>query len=176
MDFIQRTIDLAKQNVEQGGRPFACIIVKEDEIIAEAVNLVAQTRPRKTFGHRTRRAPSRWRRSRPTRRKPTQHCGQARPIARSAPRTDVAWIRQVSWATCRGFRTSAGYYARWPLRSLSRLLIGGRVADEDGIAWFDIPTHLCFHRITAKFPCPADRHSACAVASVHSRTSALQSN
>jgi tRNA(Arg) A34 adenosine deaminase TadA len=43
MDFIQRTIDLALANVEQGGRPFACIIVKDGEIIAEAVNLVAQT-------------------------------------------------------------------------------------------------------------------------------------
>jgi tRNA(Arg) A34 adenosine deaminase TadA len=43
MDFIQRTIDLAKTNVENGGRPFACIIVRDGEIIAEAVNLVAQT-------------------------------------------------------------------------------------------------------------------------------------
>jgi tRNA(Arg) A34 adenosine deaminase TadA len=43
MDFIQRTIDLALANVEQGGRPFACIIVKDGVIVAEAVNLVAQT-------------------------------------------------------------------------------------------------------------------------------------
>jgi tRNA(Arg) A34 adenosine deaminase TadA len=43
MDLIQRTIDLAMANVEQGGRPFACIIVRDGEIIAEAVNLVAQT-------------------------------------------------------------------------------------------------------------------------------------
>jgi guanine deaminase len=43
MDPIQRTIDLAKANVERGGRPFACIIVKDGEILVEAVNLVAQT-------------------------------------------------------------------------------------------------------------------------------------
>ena len=42
MDFIQRTIDLAKANVEQGGRPFACLIVKDGEILAEGVNQVAQ--------------------------------------------------------------------------------------------------------------------------------------
>jgi tRNA(Arg) A34 adenosine deaminase TadA len=42
-DLIQRTIDLANANVEQGGRPFACIIARGAEIIAEAVNLVAQT-------------------------------------------------------------------------------------------------------------------------------------
>jgi tRNA(Arg) A34 adenosine deaminase TadA len=43
MDLIQRTIDLAKANVERGGRPFACIVARGNEIIAEAVNLVAQT-------------------------------------------------------------------------------------------------------------------------------------
>jgi tRNA(Arg) A34 adenosine deaminase TadA len=43
MDLIQRTIDLARANVENGGRPFACIIARDGEIIAEAVNLVAQT-------------------------------------------------------------------------------------------------------------------------------------
>jgi tRNA(Arg) A34 adenosine deaminase TadA len=43
MDFIQRTIDLAKTNVEQGGRPFACLITRDGKILAEAVNRVAQT-------------------------------------------------------------------------------------------------------------------------------------
>lgn len=43
MDFIARTIELAAQNVEQGGRPFACVIVKDGEILAEAANQVAQT-------------------------------------------------------------------------------------------------------------------------------------
>lgn len=43
MDFVQRTIDLAKENVEQGGRPFSCIVVRDDEIIAECTNQVAQT-------------------------------------------------------------------------------------------------------------------------------------
>ena len=43
MDFIQRTIDLAMANVEQGGRPFACVIVKDGHVLAEGVNRVAQT-------------------------------------------------------------------------------------------------------------------------------------
>jgi guanine deaminase len=43
MDFIRRTIDLAMANVEEGGRPFACVIVKDGEILAEGVNRVAQT-------------------------------------------------------------------------------------------------------------------------------------
>ncbi len=43
MDYVQQTIELARANVAAGGRPFACIIVRGDEIIAEAVNLVAQT-------------------------------------------------------------------------------------------------------------------------------------
>ena len=43
MDFIRRTIDLAMANVEKGGRPFACVIVKDGQIIAEGVNQVAQT-------------------------------------------------------------------------------------------------------------------------------------
>ena len=43
MDFAQRTIDLARRNVEQGGRPFATVIVRDGEILAESPNLVAQT-------------------------------------------------------------------------------------------------------------------------------------
>jgi guanine deaminase len=43
VDFIKHTIELAAANVEQGGRPFACIIVKDDQVLAEAVNQVAQT-------------------------------------------------------------------------------------------------------------------------------------
>lgn len=42
-DFAQRTIDLARQNAAEGGRPFATVIVKDGEILAEAVNQVAQT-------------------------------------------------------------------------------------------------------------------------------------
>ncbi|MEU6017005.1 nucleoside deaminase [Streptomyces sp. NPDC047515] len=43
MDFVQRTIDIARQNVEEGGRPFATVIVKDGEILAESPNRVAQT-------------------------------------------------------------------------------------------------------------------------------------
>ncbi|MEV6072194.1 nucleoside deaminase [Nocardia sp. NPDC052001] len=43
MDFAQRTIDLARRNVDEGGRPFATVIVKDGEILAESPNLVAQT-------------------------------------------------------------------------------------------------------------------------------------
>lgn len=40
---IKHTIDLALRNVEDGGRPFACVIVRGGEIIAESPNLVVQT-------------------------------------------------------------------------------------------------------------------------------------
>lgn len=43
MDFAQRTIDLARRNVEEGGRPFATVIVRDGEVLAESPNLVAQT-------------------------------------------------------------------------------------------------------------------------------------
>ncbi|MGW9213079.1 nucleoside deaminase [Embleya sp. NPDC055664] len=43
MDFAQRTIDLALRNVEEGGRPFATVIVRDGEIVAESANKVAQT-------------------------------------------------------------------------------------------------------------------------------------
>ncbi|GAA2719609.1 MULTISPECIES: nucleoside deaminase [Streptomyces] len=43
MDFIQRTIDLARRNVEEGGRPFATVVVKDGEVLAESPNKVAQT-------------------------------------------------------------------------------------------------------------------------------------
>jgi tRNA(Arg) A34 adenosine deaminase TadA len=43
MDPIRRTIELALANVEQGGRPFACLIVKDGQVVAEGVNRVAQT-------------------------------------------------------------------------------------------------------------------------------------
>lgn len=43
MDFAQHTIELARRNVEQGGRPFATVIVKDGAILAESANRVAQT-------------------------------------------------------------------------------------------------------------------------------------
>src|SRR3984957_9558195 len=43
MDFAQRTIDLARRNVAEGGRPFATVIVKDGEILAESANKVAQS-------------------------------------------------------------------------------------------------------------------------------------
>lgn len=42
-DFVQRTIDLARQNVAEGGRPFATVIVKDGEVLAESANRAAQT-------------------------------------------------------------------------------------------------------------------------------------
>ncbi len=41
--FVRRTIELAKENVSKGGRPFACLIVKDGEVLVESPNLVAQT-------------------------------------------------------------------------------------------------------------------------------------
>ncbi|MFI5497547.1 hypothetical protein ACIA5E_00695 [Nocardia asteroides] len=43
MDFAQHTIDLARRNVAEGGRPFATVIVRDGQILAESPNLVAQT-------------------------------------------------------------------------------------------------------------------------------------
>lgn len=43
MDFIQRTIDLANANVAEGGRPFAAVIARRGDIVAESPNRVAQT-------------------------------------------------------------------------------------------------------------------------------------
>ncbi|WP_075181050.1 nucleoside deaminase [Pantoea sp. 1.19] len=43
MDPITRTIELAMQNVEAGGRPFATVIMRHGELIAESANQVAQT-------------------------------------------------------------------------------------------------------------------------------------
>ena len=43
MDFIKHTIKLAKENVESGGRPFACVIVRDNKVLVAASNQVAQT-------------------------------------------------------------------------------------------------------------------------------------
>ncbi|WP_433734088.1 nucleoside deaminase [Nocardia sp. CA-129566] len=42
-DFAHHTIDLARRNVAEGGRPFATVIVKDGQILAESPNRVAQT-------------------------------------------------------------------------------------------------------------------------------------
>lgn len=42
-DFAQRTIDLARRNVTEGGRPFATVIVQDGAVLAESANKVAQT-------------------------------------------------------------------------------------------------------------------------------------
>ena len=42
-DLVDRAVRLAQQNVEEGGKPFACLIVREGEVVVEAVNHVAQT-------------------------------------------------------------------------------------------------------------------------------------
>jgi guanine deaminase len=41
--FATRLIELAKANVEAGGRPFACLIVRAGEVIAEGTNQAVQT-------------------------------------------------------------------------------------------------------------------------------------
>lgn len=39
-DFMQRAIDLAKENVKKGGGPFGAVIVKNGKIVGEGVNRV----------------------------------------------------------------------------------------------------------------------------------------
>lgn len=44
-DLTQRTVDLALTNVEEGGKPFACVIVDQatGEVVHEATNQVSQS-------------------------------------------------------------------------------------------------------------------------------------
>lgn len=44
MDYLAHAIKLAIKNVEDGGRPFASVIVRGEEIVATGLNLAAQTR------------------------------------------------------------------------------------------------------------------------------------
>jgi tRNA(Arg) A34 adenosine deaminase TadA len=44
MDYLAEAIRLAAQNVEGGGRPFASVIVRAEQVIATGVNRSAQTR------------------------------------------------------------------------------------------------------------------------------------
>ena len=41
--FVERTIELARENVEDGGRPFSCLVVRDGEVLAESPNLVEQS-------------------------------------------------------------------------------------------------------------------------------------
>jgi len=41
--YLKMALDLARQNAERGGRPFASVIVKNGNVIATAVNTVAAT-------------------------------------------------------------------------------------------------------------------------------------
>jgi tRNA(Arg) A34 adenosine deaminase TadA len=43
MSPVSRVIELACQNVEEGGRPFATVITKNGQVVAESANRVAQT-------------------------------------------------------------------------------------------------------------------------------------
>ena len=45
MDLVRRTIELALENVENGGRPFACVVARsiDGEVVAESPNLMVQT-------------------------------------------------------------------------------------------------------------------------------------
>ena len=35
--FVERTIELARENVEDGGRPFSCLVVRDGEVLAESL-------------------------------------------------------------------------------------------------------------------------------------------
>lgn len=40
---VQRSVELARKNVDDGGKPFACLLVRGGDVIIEATNQVAQT-------------------------------------------------------------------------------------------------------------------------------------
>ncbi|OFE14427.1 hypothetical protein BA895_10730 [Humibacillus sp. DSM 29435] len=40
---LERTVELANTNVDAGGKPFACLIVKDGAVVVEAANQVSQT-------------------------------------------------------------------------------------------------------------------------------------
>jgi guanine deaminase len=44
MDYLAEAIKLAVQNVKEGGRPFASVIVREGQVFATGLNLSAQSR------------------------------------------------------------------------------------------------------------------------------------
>lgn len=37
-NFLQQAVELARQNVEQGGRPFGALLVRDGQVLARAVN------------------------------------------------------------------------------------------------------------------------------------------
>ncbi|MGA1813020.1 nucleoside deaminase [Frondihabitans sp. 4ASC-45] len=41
--FTALTVQRAQENVDQGGKPFACLLVRDGEVVVEAQNHVAQT-------------------------------------------------------------------------------------------------------------------------------------
>lgn len=45
MEAIERTIELASENVERGGRPFSCVVARTSDgsVLADSPNLVQQT-------------------------------------------------------------------------------------------------------------------------------------
>ncbi len=42
-NFLRQAIRLAYESVEKGGRPFGALVVKDDQMIASAVNMIVQT-------------------------------------------------------------------------------------------------------------------------------------
>jgi len=42
-EFVDRTVELARENVEDGGRPFSCVVVRDGTVLAESPNLVAHS-------------------------------------------------------------------------------------------------------------------------------------
>lgn len=41
--FVQRSVELARENVDSGGKPFSCLLVHQGNVVIEATNQVAQT-------------------------------------------------------------------------------------------------------------------------------------
>ena len=43
-DFLRRAVELARDNVEQGGRPFGALVVRDGKVLAEGVNELHRTK------------------------------------------------------------------------------------------------------------------------------------
>ena len=54
--FLRSAVQLARDNIEVGGRPFGAVVVKDDNVIATGVNRIIETRDPTSHGAKATRA------------------------------------------------------------------------------------------------------------------------